>query len=105
MNDQFISLSSWPRAIMHIDADAFFASCEQAIHPELKGRPVITGKERGIVAAASYEAKARGVAARGAALGREEDLPRRRHPPVGLRDLQPFLGPDVRDPEALLAGR
>ena len=46
---------------MHIDADAFFASCEQAIHPELKGRPVITGKERGIVAAASYEAKAKGV--------------------------------------------
>lgn len=46
---------------MHIDADAFFASCEQAIHPELKGRPVITGKERGIVAAASYEAKAKGI--------------------------------------------
>ncbi len=46
---------------MHIDADAFFASCEQAIHPELMGKPVITGKERGIVAAASYEAKARGV--------------------------------------------
>jgi DNA polymerase-4 len=61
MDNQFISLSSWPRAIMHIDADSFFASCEQAIHPEFKGRPVITGKERGIVAAASYEAKAKGV--------------------------------------------
>ncbi len=61
MDNQFISLSSWPRAIMHIDADAFFASCEQAIHPALKGRPVVTGKERGIVAAASYEAKAKGV--------------------------------------------
>ena len=47
--------------IVHLDADAFFASCEQAIHPELKGKPVITGRERGIVAAASYEAKARGV--------------------------------------------
>src|SRR4030065_2162345 len=56
-----ITIHSWPRAIMHMDADAFFASCEQAIHPELKGRPVITGKERGIVAAASYEAKERGV--------------------------------------------
>jgi DNA polymerase-4 len=56
-----LTIRSWPRAIMHIDADAFFASCEQAIHPELKGRPVITGKERGIVAAASYEAKAAGV--------------------------------------------
>jgi len=46
---------------MHVDADAFFATCEQAIHPEFKGKPVITGKERGIVAAASYEAKAKGV--------------------------------------------
>src|SRR5512143_740842 len=61
MDNQFIQFSSWPRAILHVDADAFFASCEQAIHPELRGRPVITGKERGIVAAASYEAKARGV--------------------------------------------
>lgn len=55
-------LSSWPRAIVHIDGDAFFASCEQALHPEWRGRPVVTGKERNIVAAASYEAKARGVA-------------------------------------------
>ncbi|MBF0559158.1 MAG: DNA polymerase IV, partial [Nitrospirae bacterium] len=61
MDNQPLTIHSWPRAILHIDADAFFASCEQAIHPELKGRPVITGKERGIVAAASYEAKARGV--------------------------------------------
>jgi len=61
MSTQPLTISSWPRAILHIDADAFFASCEQAIHPELKGRPVITGKERGIVAAASYEAKAKGV--------------------------------------------
>ncbi len=61
MNDQPLIISSWPRAILHLDADAFFASCEQAIHPELRGKPVICGKERGIVAAASYEAKARGV--------------------------------------------
>jgi len=61
MDNQFISILSWPQAILHLDADAFFASCEQAIHPEFRGRPVITGKERGIVAAASYEAKARGV--------------------------------------------
>src|SRR5512147_3050796 len=61
MDNQFIQLSSWPRAILHLDADAFFASCEQAVHPELRGRPVITGRERGIVAAASYEAKDRGV--------------------------------------------
>ncbi|MBU0668072.1 DNA polymerase IV, partial [Patescibacteria group bacterium] len=55
------NLRSWPRAILHVDCDAFFASCEQAVHPEYRGRPVITGKERGIVAAASYEAKALGV--------------------------------------------
>lgn len=61
MTIQLITVSSWPQAILHLDADAFFASCEQAIHPELKGKPVITGKERGIVAAASYEAKAKGV--------------------------------------------
>ena len=61
MDTQPLTIQSWPRAILHLDADAFFASCEQAIHPELKGRPVITGKERGIVAAASYEAKAMGV--------------------------------------------
>jgi DNA polymerase-4/DNA polymerase V len=61
MADGPITISSYPRAILHLDADAFFASVEQAIHPELKGKPVITGKERGIVAAASYEAKARGV--------------------------------------------
>jgi DNA polymerase-4 len=60
-NDEPITIHSWPQAIMHLDADAFFASCEQAVHPELKGRPVITGKERGIVAAASYEAKAKGI--------------------------------------------
>lgn len=48
-------------AIVHIDGDAFFASCEQALHPEYRGRPVITGKERGIVAAASYEAKKYGI--------------------------------------------
>lgn len=61
MNIQPLTIRSWPQAILHLDADAFFASCEQALHPELKGRPVVTGKERGIVAAASYEAKARGV--------------------------------------------
>ncbi|MBI2610109.1 DNA polymerase IV [Candidatus Giovannonibacteria bacterium] len=54
-------LSSFPRAILHIDGDAFFAASEQARNPKLKGRPVITGKERGIVASMSYEAKARGV--------------------------------------------
>lgn len=61
MDNQPLTIHSWPQAILHLDADAFFASCEQAVHPELKGKSVITGKERGIVSAASYEAKAKGV--------------------------------------------
>jgi DNA polymerase IV len=61
MDERPLTLASWPRAILHVDADAFFASCEQALHPEYRGRPVVTGRERGIVAAASYEAKDRGV--------------------------------------------
>jgi len=52
---------SWPRAIIHCDGDAFFTSCEEAIHPELKGKPLITGRERGIVACASYAAKKLGI--------------------------------------------
>ncbi len=52
---------SWPRAILHIDGDAFFTSCEEAIHPELKGKPLITGGERGIVACANYVAKGKGI--------------------------------------------
>ncbi len=58
---QSLTLYSFPRAIIHADCDAFFASVEQAINPELKGKPVVTGKERGIAAAMSYEAKNRGV--------------------------------------------
>jgi nucleotidyltransferase/DNA polymerase involved in DNA repair len=61
MAGQIFSLSSWPRAIAHIDGDAFFTSCEEAIHPELKGKALITGGERGIVACASYSAKKLGV--------------------------------------------
>jgi DNA polymerase-4 len=56
-----LMLGSFPRAILHIDGDAFFASCEQSRRPKLQGRPVVTGKERGIAASMSYEAKARGV--------------------------------------------
>ncbi len=60
-DDSPLQIRSWPRAILHLDGDSFFSSVEQAIHPEYKGKPVITGKERGIVAAASYEAKAKGI--------------------------------------------
>jgi DNA polymerase-4/DNA polymerase V len=60
-NDLLFSLHSWPQAILHVDGDAFFTSCEEAIHPELRGKPLITGGERGIVACASYAAKRLGI--------------------------------------------
>ncbi len=56
-----LSHYSFPRAILHIDGDSFFASCEVAKNPAFKGKPVVTGKERGIASSMSYEAKARGV--------------------------------------------
>jgi DNA polymerase-4/DNA polymerase V len=61
MAESPLTLHAFPRAILHIDGDAFFASCEQSRTPYFQGKPVITGKERGIVASMSYEAKARGV--------------------------------------------
>ena len=62
MNAEPFMLSSFPRAILHLDGDAFFTSVEQAVVPALKGKPVVTGKERGIIACASYAAKALGIA-------------------------------------------
>src|SRR3974390_3565679 len=52
----------FPRSIVHLDADAFFASVEQASDPRLRGKPIaVGGEKRGIIASASYEARKFGI--------------------------------------------
>jgi len=57
-----MAIANWPRAIAHIDADAFYASCELARRPELRGKPVMVfGRLDTCILAKSPEAKAMGI--------------------------------------------
>lgn len=53
--------TNFTHSILHIDADSFFVSCEEARQPNLRGLPIVTGSERGVISALNYQAKSCGL--------------------------------------------
>jgi len=61
MDNKPITIMDWPKAILHLDGDSFFASVSKALDPSLKDKAVVTGGERGVATAMSQEAKKLGI--------------------------------------------
>jgi DNA polymerase-4 len=64
MRSRQSAVMEWPRAILHLDMDAFFVNVHLLDHPEDRGLPLAIGGKpgtRGVVASASYEARQHGV--------------------------------------------